>query len=138
MTNYNTQEFIIGSISKYVCSRFLSRVISVSILLRLRPGRPEYRCSITGGCRRFFSLPHLSHFGSTQPTVQEIMTAPSSRVKLPVQKLIPNFHVIQCYECVELYHHFPHVFILCCLSTVLHVLMKEQERHGKFSNIQLV
>jgi hypothetical protein len=35
VTNYNTQEFIIGTISKYVCSRFLSRVISVSILLRL-------------------------------------------------------------------------------------------------------
>ena len=61
MTNYNTQEFIIGTIGKYVCSRFLSRVISVSILLTLRAGRPEYRCSITGGCRIFFSLPHLSH-----------------------------------------------------------------------------
>jgi len=61
LTNYNTQEFIIGTISKYVCSPFLSRVISVSILLRLHPGRPEFRCSITGGCRRFFSLPHLWH-----------------------------------------------------------------------------
>jgi hypothetical protein len=61
VTNYNTQEFVIGTLSKYVCSRFLSQVISVSILLWLHPGRPEYRCSITGGCRRFPSLPRLSH-----------------------------------------------------------------------------
>lgn len=81
MTNYNIQEFIIGTINKYVCSRFLSRVISVSILSRLRHGRPESRFSITGGRRRSFT------FGSTQPTVQQILTDLSPVVKMPAWKL---------------------------------------------------